>query len=206
MMADATAFGYGDLHFTWGDHICTIFENRGQQMSVMVPFMVQGIQEGQRCVWASPEPAAAAFREELMKAGADLPTLEASGQLIIIPAVDYYLHDGVFEPEKTLELAELLYEDSVRSGYTGIRATGDVSWLEGDPVDLELWEGYERTFTERLRGKRVVTVCQYDQRRFSGAYVVAALHTHPIVILGETVCRNPFFVEEEAMAERPQIH
>ncbi len=206
-MDDPMAFGYGDLRFSWGDHICTIFETREQQMAIMVPFMAQGLSVNQRCVWASSEPAAEEFRRALTRAGGDVPTLEASGQLLIIPEVDYYLHDGVFEPERTLDLGLTLYEDSLRAGYTGIRATGDISWLGNGPVDLDLWERYEHEFTERLRGKPVVAVCQYDQRRFSGAFVVAALHTHPIVILGETVCRNPFLTSPPAeLDERRQVH
>jgi hypothetical protein len=206
-MTDPTAFGYGDLRFSWGDHICTIFENREQQMAVMVPFMAHGLAAGQRCVWASSEAAGEEFRQALTRAGGDVPTLEASGQLLIIPDVGYYLNDGIFEPERTLELGLTLYEDSLRAGYTGIRATGDISWLASDPVDLDLWERYEHEFTRRLRGRPVVAVCQYDQRRFSGAFVVAALHTHPIVILGETVCLNPFLTSPPAEVDgRREVH
>jgi hypothetical protein len=206
-MTDPMAFGYGDLRFSWGDHICTIFQNREQQMAVMVPFMAHGLAVGQRCVWASPKTAAEEFRRALTGAGGDVPSLEASGQLLIIPDVDYYLQGGIFEPERTLQLAQTLYEDSMREGYSGIRATGDVSWLTGEPVDLDLWERYEHEFTARSEGKAVVTVCQYDQRRFSGGFVVAALHTHPIVILGETVCRNPFLTSPpEEFEDRREVH
>jgi hypothetical protein len=206
-MVDPMAFGYGDVQFEWGDHICTIFENREQQMSVMVPFMAQGLAAEQRCIWASQPSSGDLFRRRLSEAGADVATLEASGQLVILPAMDYYLTDGVFDMEKTLELALTLYEDSVRAGYAGIRATGDASWLGKDQVQLETWERYESEFGDRVAGKPAVVVCQYDVRRFSGPYIVAALHTHPIVILGETVCRNPFFSREEHYpAEERQVH
>jgi hypothetical protein len=206
-MVDPMAFGHGDVRFEWGDHICTIFETREQQMSLMVPFVLQGIQAEQRCIWASPTGSAELFRQRLTEGGADVPTLEASGQLIVIPDVDYYLTEGVFDPDRTLELAETLYEDSVKHGYTGIRATGDCSWAADGPVDLERWEQYEHAFTDQLAGKGAVVVCQYDMRRFSGAFIVAALHTHPVVILGETVCRNPFFSRgEDFLAEKRQVH
>ncbi|MBN1459701.1 MAG: MEDS domain-containing protein [Armatimonadetes bacterium] len=206
-MVDPMAFGYGDLQFEWGDHICTIFENREQQMSVMVPFMAQGIAAEQRCIWVSQPSSADLFRRRLADAGADVATLEASDQLLILPATDYYLTDGIFDADRTLELALTVYEDSIRAGYAGIRATGDVSWLSERPVELEAWERYESEFGSTMAGKPGVVVCQYDARRFSGAYIVAALHTHPIVILGETVCRNPFFSREEHYpTEERQVH
>jgi hypothetical protein len=201
------AFGHSDLRFEWGDHICTIFETREQQMSVMVPFMAQGLAAEQRCIWVSQSTSADLFRRRLAEAGADVATLEASDQLVIVPCTDYYLKDGIFDVERTLELAVRLFEDSVRAGYASVRATGDVSWLLEHPAELATWERYESEIGARLSGKPAVVVCQYDARRFSGAYVVAALHTHPIVILGETVCRNPFFAREEHYsAEERQIH
>ena len=205
-MVDPMAFGYGDLTFSWGDHICTIFENREQQMSVMIPFIAQGIRAQQRCIWASQPQSADLFRRRLRETGADLPTLEASGQLLILSGMEHYLSDGLFEPEKTIELTMALYQDSIRQGYRGIRATGDASWISDHPVDLELWEEYEREFGLQIAGKPVVTVCQYDARRFSGQFLIAALQTHPIVILGETVRRNPFYAAPEDLTSRPKVH
>lgn len=38
-----------------------------------------------------------------------------------------------------------------------------------------------------------VAVCQYPARRLSGEAILAALRTHPIMIMGETVYHSPFF-------------
>ena len=192
-MVDPTAFGFRDLNFRWGDHICAVFENHDQQMAVMVPFMTAGLRAGQRCVWVSPPASSDAFRKALARAGEDLPTLEASSQLIILPDVEFYLHDGVFEPDRTMELGMTLLQDGQRSGYSTMRITSDLSWLRGWRVDEERWESYEHLVTQRMEQASVVAVCQYDHRQLSSRLVLAALHTHPIVILGETVCVNPFF-------------
>lgn len=41
--ADPTAFGYGDFNFSWGDHICAVFDHPDQQMAVMLPFVTHGL-------------------------------------------------------------------------------------------------------------------------------------------------------------------
>ncbi len=192
-MVNSTAFGYGDLSFQWGDHICAVFQNHDQQMAVMVPFITEGLRAGQRCVWISPPASSHAFRQALARVGADLLTLEASSQLIILPDVEFYLHDGVFEPDRTIELGLTLLQDGQRSGYSTMRITSDLSWLTGSTVDEERWESYEHQVTQRTEQVPLVAVCQYDHRQLSGKLVLAALHTHPIVILGETVLANPFF-------------
>jgi hypothetical protein len=192
-MSDPTAFGYGSFRFSWGDHICAIFDDHAQQMEVMVPFFAHGLHAGQRCVWVGPELSCTALRKGLAAVGADLPTLEASGQLIILRDVDYYLKDGLFEPVRTMELLQTLARDGKEQGYETMRVTGDVSWLVQERVDAEIWALWEAALNEAVAGQPMVVVCQYDRRQISGDMVVTALQTHPFVILGGAVHANPFY-------------
>jgi hypothetical protein len=194
--ADPTAFGWGDFSFSWGEHVCAVFENPEQQMAVMVPFVTHGLRAGQRCVWVSPSASASRFRRALLRCGADLPTLEASGQLIIISDVEFYLRDGLFDPDRTLELGLALLEDGQRCGWTAMRVAGEASFLRTGLIDVALWERYEEQVTRCVAGAALVAVCQYDRRRVPSSFIAAALRTHPVVILGETICHSPFFAAD----------
>lgn len=192
-MADPTAFGCGSFNFSWGDHICAIFDDPDQQMAVIVPFMAQGLRAAQRCVWIGAPAGADRFRQALAGIGADLPTLEASGQLIIIPDIDFYLRDGFFDPDRTLKLGLALFEDGRRDGWEAMRITGEASFLRDRAVDVERWESYEEQVTRRIAGAPLVAVCQYNRRGLPAAFIDSALRTHPIVILGERIYESPFF-------------
>jgi len=192
-MTDPTAFGGADLNFSWGDHICTIYEDYDQQMTVMLPFMSQGLEAGQRCVWVSSPASAQRFEGALARIGGDLLTLQASGQLVIIDEIDFYIRDGLFRPDRTLTLGRTLLLEGQQQGYPAMRIAAEASWLPEYRVDVATWEGYELAVTQRIEMTPVVAVCQYPARRLSGEAILAALRTHPIVIMGETVHRNPFF-------------
>ncbi len=202
--ADPTAFGWGGFSFSWGDHVCAVFENREQQTAVTVPFMTHGLRAGQRCVWVSAPAGASRFRQALLACGADLPTLEASGQLIIISDVEFYLRDGLFDPDRTLELGLALLEDGQRCGWTAMRVAGDASFLRAGQIDVALWERYEEQVTRAVADAPLVAVCQYDRRRVPSSFIAAALRTHPIVILGETIRRSPFFAADVSSVAGPQ--
>lgn len=192
-MTDPTDFGYGGYRFNWGDHICGIWADRDQQMEVTGPYVSAGIRAGQRCLWVAPEESAAALRKWLSDAGGDLPSLEASGQLLLISAVDFYLKDGMFEPDRTLELVHTVLEDSRRDGYSTMRVANDVSWIGDGEVDPARWEDYEARLTHAISPLPLVMVCQYDGRQVSGELLVTALKTHPTVILGDRFHQNPFY-------------
>jgi hypothetical protein len=192
-MIYGTDFGYGGFSFSWGDHICGIFDRPTQQMEVMGGFMLQGIRFAQRCVWVSPEPSARQLRATLSDAGGDLRTLEASGQLVIISDLAFYLQDGLFEPKRTMDLLRALLDDGRRLGYDTMRITTDMSWLRGNRVDPDVWEEFESELTLQVTGLPLALVCQFDRRQVSGAVVIAAFRTHPIVILGDEIHSNPFY-------------
>ena len=59
MRLHPNTFGYSDLRFNWGDHICAFFDDHLQQMEVMVPYIATGLQAKQRCVWPGPRCRAA---------------------------------------------------------------------------------------------------------------------------------------------------
>jgi hypothetical protein len=46
-----------------------------------------------------------------------------------------------------------------------------------------------------------IVVCTYDVSKFSAAVVMDILRTHPEVIIGETLQKNPFYVAPDAFLE-----
>ena len=194
MRLHPNAFGYSDIRFSWGDHICAFFDDHLQQMEVMVPFIATGLQAKQRCLWAGPEVSCHQLRESLAVIGGDLPTLEASGQLIIISEIDFYLENGVFEPRRAKDLVQTLLEDGQHHGYHTMRVATDVSWALEERLDAEAWQVAEAQATLDLADLPVVAVCQYHRRQVSGAMVMAALRSHPFVIMDGDVHENPFYV------------
>ena len=195
-MLSPPAFGDGHPSFAWGDHICAIFDSHAQQMEIRAGFIGTGLRATQRCVWVAPEESSNALREALADIGGDLPTLESSSQLLIISEVEFYLHDGIFEPSRIMDLLRALLEDNRREGYDTMRVASDVSWLRGDYPDPELWERFEARLTREIAKLPLVMVCQYDRRQMSGSLLVTALRTHPPVILGDTFRQNPFYIAE----------
>jgi hypothetical protein len=194
MMTDPTAFGYANWRFSWGDHICGFFDDPEQQLEVMVPFLAQGLRAKQRCVWVGPPASCERFRNHLGRIGGDLPTLEASGQLVIISEVEFYLEEGMFEPTRSLQLMRTLLADGIAQGYDTMRLVTDIPWTHERRLDPETWEAYEVRLNEEQAGLPVVSVCQYDRRQVTGGIIVAALRTHRFVIMDGELHANPFYV------------
>jgi hypothetical protein len=193
-MLDPTAFGYADFHFSWGDHILGIFDSRGQQRGIMAPFMANGLRAVQRCVWVGPPESADRFRQSLAEIGGDLPTLEASDQLVIVSDVEFYRQKGVFDSSSTMNLLTTLLTDGQNQGYSTMRIATDVSWLRDCRVDPKMWEQFEVELTHEVAALPVVLVCQYDRFQLPGDIIAMAFRTHPVVIMGDRIRQNPRYL------------
>ena len=94
---------------------------------------------------------------------------------------------------KSLQVREFIQE-AYRASFKGIRFAVEMTWTLGPDITancLEHWEATINTlFAPDFPGR---IVCQYNRSRLSPEVVLAALHTHPTVILGEEVCPNLFY-------------
>ncbi len=192
MTVEPTDFGTGGFQFSWGDHICAIFDNHAQQMEVMAAFLGVGLITGQRCVWVGPPASSEALRAQLARIGGDLPTLEASGQLLFIPEIDFYLRGGAFDINRNLALLHTLLRENRRDGYLTMRFAGDLSYLQRGTLALDQWEEYESRLTAEARRLPVAVVCQALRSQLTGEHIVSAFRSHPIIVLGGDIHENPF--------------
>ncbi len=176
------------------DHLCLIYESREEQLRAMVPFVRQGLERGDRCVYVSDGDTAAAVSEAMRAGGVPVDRAVRSGALVVARYRDIYLAPGRFEPEAVLDFAAGAGAQAVGDGFRALRIAGEMAWaLRGDPGADRVLE-YERKVNERIPSVPVTAICQYDRTRFSPEVIRDVIRTHPLVLVGERVCRNFYFV------------
>lgn len=79
-----------------GDHICIIYDDDAEWRNTLIPFMVDGLRRGERCLYICSERTADTVREEL---GREVPVdeFETDGRLRIMDDSDAYTDGGVFD-------------------------------------------------------------------------------------------------------------
>ena len=84
--------------------------------------------------------------------------------------------------------------EAMSAGFSGVRFGVEMTWTLGPDIgaeQLEHWEASINTlFSPGFPGR---IICQYNRGRLSPEAMLAALHTHPLAILGDEVCPNLFY-------------
>ena len=87
--------------------------------------------------------------------------------------------DGMGSADAMLGLFEDLFVKTTSSGHGFIRVLADMAWSFRQGIDGNKLTEFEMRYSQSLaRRFPLVTVCQYDARRFSGVDVLNALKCH----------------------------
>lgn len=186
--------GLGGIAVPLGSHIASFYRNLSELRRIAVPFILKGLEQGDRCICVVYEETRDGLQGSLQDQGVDVEAALESGQLSILTAEETYLSPGYFNPEKMLEFYESALRTAIEEGYRVIRATGEMAWaLEERPGVGQLVE-YEAKLNRMLATYPQVTLCLYNLTRFRGDTVMDVLKVHPVCIVGDALIYNHFYI------------
>lgn len=185
--------GLHDHHDEEGsnDHLASIYETQDDQFKAIVPFLREGLEQGERCLYVADDNTEEEVREALIEGGIDVDAAIDAGALSIHSKADTYLRTGAFDRHEMLEFwEETLAEARDRKGYTGIRAAAEMSWALDEGEDLDRLVQYEAMLNTIYDGEDYVVLCQYNRKRFPDSVLSDVIRNHPLVVYDGTVCQN----------------
>ena len=179
-------------------HACAFFHDREEEYRLLLPFVQEGFAQHEKIF----QIVDARHRDERLgrigSLGIDVGMAEKSGQLEVRPWEDAYLREGRFDQNAMLSLVEEVL-DRGKEQFGMTRVWANMEWsLEDFPGvdDIVEYESRLNYVTARFDD---VVVCTYDLNRFSATVVMDILRTHPQVIVGGILQRNPFYVPPEQL-------
>ncbi|MEW6364584.1 MAG: MEDS domain-containing protein [Acidobacteriota bacterium] len=186
------------------DHLCLIYETREEQFAAVIPFMRIGLERGEKCIYIADDNTATAVLGAMTTEGIDVDSVIRSGALVMANKRDAYLKQGHFDPEWMIAFLEQSTEQARASGFSALRATGEMTWmLGGDPGAERLME-YESKLNYFFPASDALAICQYNRNRFSPEILRDVIYTHPLVVYGNMVCRNLYYVPPDEFLKPSQ--
>jgi MEDS: MEthanogen/methylotroph, DcmR Sensory domain len=182
-----------------GMHICTFFRTSAERYRVLMPFIREGMEQGDRAFHVVNPALRNEHTQRIAEAGIDAARAEIDGQLKIIGWDEAHLRGGSFNQNAMLSLLPVLLNDGRTRGFPLTRFIADMAWVLDDPGALDRLLEYECRANLALPKTGDIVICAYELDKFGAAIVVDALRTHPIVLIGGIVQRNPFYVPPEEL-------
>jgi hypothetical protein len=182
-------------------HACAFFHSREEEEQILLPFVKEGIEAGDKVFQVVNSRYQPERRRSLASGGIDVAGAEKSGQIELRAWEQAYLRGGQFDQNAMLDLIQQVLRDGKQQGFGLTRLWANMEWaLEDLPGVHDIVE-YETRLNYVLPKFNDVVVCTYDLTRFGASVAMDILRTHPQVIVGGTLQQNPFFMPPDAFLE-----
>lgn len=122
-------------------HVCAFFYSKNEEYQVLLPFIKEGIEHGDKAFHIVKHEHRPEHRRRLQQAGIAVDEAERAGQLEIRCWQDAYLWEGRFDQNWMIALLEKVLQDCKAQGYPLARMIGNMEWaLEDRPGVQDLVE------------------------------------------------------------------
>jgi signal transduction histidine kinase len=179
-----------------------LYDERDEEVAIAVSYIRAGLDRGELCVCVvddGGERILAALASE----GVEVDKEMRNGRLVVF---EKPLAQGL-ETRDMLGKIEQFATESRKAGNAGFRIVGEMSWsLNGDMKALAEFEAGLNL--NRVWERHACTgLCQFDVRRFTPETLREMIIVHPLVVIGDRVCRNPYHVpaEQYLSADWPRL-
>lgn len=180
-------------------HVCAFFHTQEEKYRVLMPFIKEGLENGDRAFHIVNATHRAEHLRRLQQEGIDTSVVEATGQLEIQHWQDTYLKNGRFDQHLMMETLKKAIAPSNNPPGKHSRNIAHMEWaLEDLPGVHDIVE-YEARLNQTLPKQHDPVICTYDLSRFDAGMVIDVMRTHPMVIVGGILQENPFYVPPEEM-------
>jgi hypothetical protein len=194
MATAQTPIHFGNQPLGHERHICAFFHSPEEEYRFLLPFIRDGIERGEKAFHIVDPRLMEDHLTRLREAGIDADTAQSRGQLVVKRWQEAYLKDGHFDQDRMIALVEEVLAAGAAEGYPLTRAVGHMEWALEDAPGVGDLLAYETRLNFMLPKYKDAVVCTYDCSKFGAGVAMDILRTHPTVILGGVLQRNPFYV------------
>jgi hypothetical protein len=115
-------------------HVCAFFNTADEEYRVMLPFIKDGFERGEKAFHIVDPTLRAEHLRRLESAGIDVARAQEGGQLELRLWSETYLRDGHFDQDRMLALIEEVLESGRKQAFPLTRLVAHMEWaLEDRP-------------------------------------------------------------------------
>ncbi len=166
----------------WGTHLCVFYQDKQDLIDILVPYFKAGLENNEFCMWITSEPLNANEAElSLRQAVNNLDDYIEKGQIEILDYNHWYTKSGSFDADEVLQGWSEKYEQAIKRGFDGLRATGNALWL--DKRDWLKITRYEAAVNDIFDDCRALAICTYSLNKCGTSEAIDVVCNHQFALI-----------------------
>ncbi|UCE16583.1 MAG: MEDS domain-containing protein [Candidatus Bathyarchaeota archaeon] len=142
------------------NHVIFVYDNPEAKYNVLFNYLKVGLEKGEAGVYVATDENPSQIREAMKRFGVNVEKYEKTNALHILGSEDIYIIDGKFAMTTTMNMWNKLYNEALKRGFEGLRATGEMACFFKHNLIRELIE-YEKAL-HRTLDIPMIAICAYN--------------------------------------------
>ncbi len=147
------------------NHLIFVYDSAKAKERVLFNYLKVGLEKEEAGVYATSDENPSQIREAMKRFGIKVEKYEKTGALQIFGYEDFYIIDGKFDMNTTMNLWKKLYNQALKRGFKGLRVTGEVACFFKHNLIRELIE-YEKAL-HMILDIPITAICTYNASTLS---------------------------------------
>jgi hypothetical protein len=186
------------------DHACFIYSTEEEHKSIMSDFIRLGLERNEKVFYVLDVHSPEAISGYLSSHDQFIQNHLKLGQFEVARYATTDDFSSVFDPERMLQWLIEETEFALAQGWSGLRLTIEMTWMQRGSSDPERLLEFERRSNHFFCRSKCMALCQYDQRQFNSLVLMNALLTHPVAIVGTEIYDNLYYcIAPSLMSHQP---
>jgi KaiC/GvpD/RAD55 family RecA-like ATPase len=184
------------------DHACLIYESEDEWRDNVIPFIIAGLKQGEKCVYGLNHRSQQYILDCLREEGINVAAYEESGQLLIL---DKSILPGESDGDRLDQMQDFYIQylkKWLAEGYPAVRFTSESLYnLIGIESTKTMVEVNSRMNTMLFPHYPCAALCQYDRFKTDPKLLKYAILSHPIVIKNNELYVNLASIPDKRFLE-----
>jgi hypothetical protein len=202
MIEERSLFDKSRTPIEAGQHICAMYFGVRERDDVLLPFLVDGLNRGDKCFAGIQEREATGLLAKLaatVGSDADVPKSVAREQLEVKTSDDHILSPDLFDPDEIVGFWDTTVSAALTGGFDFVRLTAEASWWMAQLPGWDAMFRYESELNRYAARHPQAILCMYDLSQYTEGIVINLLKTHPLVLLSGMPIENPYYVPPDEL-------
>ncbi len=166
----------------WGTHFCQFYQTKKDLVDILVPYFKAGLENNEFCFWVTSQPLEVEdATKALKKAVPDLDAYMEKGQIEIISYIFWCVNGGIYNPERVMNSWVEKLNNSLESGYEGMRLAGNTSWLKKEEWDD--FVDFEKKVDSSINKYRMIDLCSYPLSKCDATKIIDMITNHHFALV-----------------------
>ncbi len=161
----------------WGTYICQFYGSKEDLAEILIPYFKIGLENNEFCLWVTSQPLEVEdAKEALRKAVPYFDSYLDKGQIEIISYTCLHVTGKIYDSERVINYWIEKVNNVLKSGYRGLRLSGNTSWLE--KKDWSYFVDYMEKMDGIISKYQMIALGSYFVDKCSTTNIVEVVSNH----------------------------